>query len=42
MIVVAEGNKDGLFTKLCTQAKIILDTVDKISKVGDPLLKAFR
>ena len=42
VIVVAEGNKDGLFTKLCTQAKIILDTVDKISKVGDPLLKAFR
>ncbi|MCX7028225.1 MAG: DUF6305 family protein [Spirochaetes bacterium] len=42
VIVVAEGNKDGLFTKLCAQAKIPLDSVDKISKVGDPLLKAFR
>jgi hypothetical protein len=42
VIVVAEGNKDGLFTKLCGQAKITLDSVDKISKVGDPLLKAFR
>jgi hypothetical protein len=42
VIVVAEGNKDGLFTKLCSQAKIVLDSVDKISKVGDPLSKAFR
>jgi hypothetical protein len=39
MIVVAEGNKDGLFTKLC--AKIPMDTVDKITKAGDPLAKAF-
>ncbi len=39
VIVVAEGNKDGLFTKLC--AKATLDTVDKLSKAGDPLAKAF-
>jgi len=42
VIVVSEGNKDGLFTKLCAQAKIPLDSVDKISKVSDPLAKAFR
>jgi hypothetical protein len=42
VIVVSEGNQDGLFTKLCAQAKIPLDSVDKISKVMDPLAKAFR
>jgi hypothetical protein len=42
VIVVAEGNKDGLLTKLCAQAKIPLDSVDKISKVVDPLGKAFK
>ena len=41
VIVVAEGNKDNLFTKL-TGGKIPLDSVDKISKVGDPLVKAFK
>ena len=41
-IVVAEGNKDNLFTKLCAAAKIPLDAVDKISKAGDPLAKAFK
>jgi hypothetical protein len=40
VIVVADGNKDGLFTKLCG-AKIPLDTVDKISKAGEPLAQAF-
>ncbi len=39
VIVVEEGNKDGLFNKLC--AKSVLDSVDKISKAGDPLGKAF-
>jgi len=39
VIVVAEGNKDNLFNKLC--AKSTLDIVDKISKAGDPLAKAF-
>ena len=42
VIVVSEGNKDGLLTKLCAQAKIPLDSVDKISKVVDPLARAFR
>ncbi len=42
VIVVAEGNKDGLFTKLCAQAKIPLDSVDKISKVVEPLTKSFQ
>lgn len=39
VIVVADGNKDGLFNKLA--AKAVLDSVDKISKAGDPLGKAF-
>ncbi len=42
VIVVAEGNNDGLFTKLCAAAKIPLDSVEKISKAGDPLAKAFK
>jgi len=41
VIVVAEGNKDNLFTKLAGN-KIPLDSVEKISKVGDPLTKAFK
>jgi hypothetical protein len=40
VIVVAEGNKDNLFNKLCG-TKVTLDTVDKITKAGDPLAKAF-
>lgn len=39
-IVVAEGNGDGLFTKLCG-TKIPLDSVDKISQLGAPLAAAF-
>jgi hypothetical protein len=42
VVVVAEGNKDGLFTKLCAAGKIPLDSVDKISKAGDPIAKAFK
>lgn len=42
VIVVTEGNKDGLFTKLCALAKIPLDGVDKISKAMDPLARAFQ
>jgi len=41
VIVVAEGNKDGLFNKLCA-AKIPLDSVEKISKAVEPLAKAFK
>jgi len=40
MIVVAEGNRDNLFSKLCG-TRITLDTVDKITKAGEPLAKAF-
>jgi len=39
VIVVAEGNKDGLFTRLC--ARTTLDAVDKVTKAGEPLAKAF-
>ncbi len=39
-IVVEEGNKDGLFTKLCGN-KIPLDIVQKISQIGEPLAAAF-
>jgi hypothetical protein len=42
VIVVAEGNKDGLFTRLCAAAKIPLDTVEKITKAGEPLARAFK
>ncbi len=41
VIVVGEANDDGLFTKL-TGGKVTFDTVDKISKLGDPLSKAFK
>jgi hypothetical protein len=41
VIVVADGNKDGLFTKLAG-SKVPLDTVEKITKVSDPLVKAFK
>lgn len=41
VIVVADGNKDGVFNKLAG-SKVTLDTVEKISKVSDPLGKAFK
>ncbi len=40
VVIVAEGNKDGLFTKLCG-TKIPLDAVDKIALAGAPLAAAF-
>ena len=40
VVIVAEGNKDGLFTKLCG-TRILLDTVDKIALAGAPLAAAF-
>jgi hypothetical protein len=42
VIVVAEGNKDGLITKLCAKGKITMDSVEKIAKAGEPLMKAFK
>jgi hypothetical protein len=41
VVIVADGNKDGLFSKLCG-SKIPLDQVDKITKVADPIVKAFK
>lgn len=41
VIVVGEANNDGLFDKL-TGGKVTLDTVEKISKLGEPLGKAFK
>jgi len=40
VVIVAEGNKDGLFTKLCG-TRIPLDSVDKIALAGAPLAAAF-
>lgn len=42
VIVVAAGNKDGLFDQLCGKGKIPLDSVDKITAVGAPLARAFK
>ena len=42
LIVVNEGNKDGLFTKTATEKKIPLETVPKITNTVDPLKKLFR
>jgi hypothetical protein len=41
VIVVGDGNEDGIFNKLAG-GKVTLDTVEKISKVGEPLGKAFK
>ncbi len=41
-IVVAEGDKDGLFSRLATEAKIALVKVERISAVGSPLAAAFK
>ncbi len=40
VIVVAEGNKDGLFDKLAG-GRIPVDKVDRISGAGAPLAAAF-
>ncbi len=41
LIVVKEGNKDGVFTKISTEKKIQMDEVDKVAGALDPLTKAF-
>ena len=41
-IVVADADKDGLFTKLAAGAKIALAKVEKISAAGAPLAAAFK
>ena len=42
VIVVTEGDKDGLFTNLANQARIPINRVDRISAAGTPLAAAFR
>ena len=41
VVVVADGDKDGFFGKLCG-GKIPLDKVERISKAVEPLQKAFK
>jgi len=41
VVVVAEGDKDGFFGKLCG-TRIPLDKVERISKAVEPLQKAFK
>jgi hypothetical protein len=41
VVIVAEGDKDGFFSKLCG-SKIPLDKVDRISKAVEPIQKAFK
>lgn len=41
LIIVEEGNKDGLFTKMSTEKNIPMDTVPKITNAVEPLKKAF-
>ena len=42
VIVVADADKDGLFTNLARDAKLPYKKVDKISEVGAPLAAAFK
>jgi hypothetical protein len=42
VVVVAEGDKDSLFTRLAGSAKIGLVKVDRISAAGVPLAAAFK
>jgi hypothetical protein len=42
VIVVSEGDKDGMISNLTNQAKIPINKVDRISAVGTPLAAAFR
>jgi len=41
LIIVDEGNKDGIFTKMSSEKKIPMDTIPKITNAVDPLKKAF-
>ncbi|MGF6905566.1 DUF6305 family protein [Fusobacterium sp. PH5-44] len=41
LIVVEDGNKDGLFTNVSTEKNIPLETIPKITSAVDPLKKAF-
>lgn len=41
LIVVEEGNKDGVFTKIAEEKNIPMDTIPKITNAVEPLTKAF-
>ncbi|MGD9940407.1 MAG: DUF6305 family protein [Clostridia bacterium] len=41
-LVVADADKDGLFTRLASEARIALTKVEKITAVGAPLAAAFK
>lgn len=42
VIIVEDGNKDGLFTKFATEENIPMDSVKSIAGVIEPLKKAFK
>lgn len=42
LIVVNDGNKDGLFTTTSSEKNIPLDTIPKITNAVDPLKRAFQ
>lgn len=42
VIVVSEGNKDDLFTKLADAGSIPMDTINKITEAAEPLKSAFK
>jgi hypothetical protein len=42
IVVVSEGNTDGLFTRLAGQAKISLETADRLTDVEAVLRRIFR
>jgi hypothetical protein len=42
LVVVAEGNTDGLFTKLTSQSKVTLETVDRLGDLEAILRRIFR
>jgi len=42
IIIVEDGNKDGLFTNLASQNNIPMDVVKSIAEVVEPLKKAFK
>ncbi|MDR7537722.1 MAG: DUF6305 family protein [Armatimonadota bacterium] len=42
VVVVAEGNADGLFTRLTAQSKVTMETVDRLGDLEGVLRRIFR
>jgi len=42
VIVVTDGNADGLFTRLTTQSRVTMETVDRLSDIEAALRRVFR